>query len=62
MKRLVDKSEFHDVRLLNGIDTGNPAANDDDREWTDEEIAMDLTDWRAKRIPAEIDHFWEKSK
>jgi hypothetical protein len=55
VKVLVDKQDSHDVRLLKGIDSGRPAANDDERDWTDEELLMDPIDWYMKRLPAEIE-------
>jgi hypothetical protein len=55
VKVLVDKQDSHDLRLLKGIETGRPAANDEDREWTDEELLMDPIDWYMKRLPAEIE-------
>lgn len=55
MKVLVDKQDSHDVRLLKGLETGRPAANDDEREWTDEELLMDPIDWYMKRMVDEIE-------
>ncbi|MDR6393487.1 hypothetical protein [Paraburkholderia phenoliruptrix] len=55
MKVLVDKQDSHDYRLLKGIETGRPASNDDEREWTDDELLMDPIDWYMKRLPAEIE-------
>ena len=54
MKTLVDKQDSHDPRFFRVLDADRPAANDDEREWTDTELLMDPIDWYAKRLKSEL--------
>lgn len=54
VKVLVDKQDSHDPRFFRDLEKCRPAANDDEREWTDAELLMDPIDWYAKRLKAEL--------